>query len=92
MNSWSVEPKSIVEVKIIMPPGFQSEHPENVPGLAELGVQGVHQTDGIDQEDADQGCSLPMGEHAPHSLVQISEHGSRLQSSDGGPLNKQVGA
>ncbi|EDL38331.1 RIKEN cDNA 1110012J17, partial [Mus musculus] len=88
--SWSVEPKSIVEVKIIMPPGFQSEHPENVPGLAELGVQGVHQTDGIDQEDADQGCSLPMGEHAPHSLVQISEHGSRLQSSDGGPLNKQV--
>jgi hypothetical protein len=33
-----------------------------------------------------------MGEHAPHSLVQISEHGSRLQSSDGGPLNKQVGA
>ncbi|XP_036016661.1 microtubule cross-linking factor 1 isoform X9 [Mus musculus] len=68
----------------------ESEHPENVPGLAELGVQGVHQTDGIDQEDADQGCSLPMGEHAPHSLVQISEHGSRLQSSDGGPLNKQV--
>uniref|UniRef100_A0A8C6G624 Microtubule crosslinking factor 1 n=1 Tax=Mus spicilegus TaxID=10103 RepID=A0A8C6G624_MUSSI len=68
----------------------ESEHPENVPGLAELGVQGVHQTDGIDQEDADQGCGLPMGEHAPHSLVQISEHGSRLQSSDGGPLNKQV--
>ncbi|XP_021005278.1 microtubule cross-linking factor 1 isoform X4 [Mus caroli] len=68
----------------------ESEHPENVPGLAELGVQGVHQTDGIDQEDADRGCGLPMGEHAPHSLVQISEHGSRLQSSDGGPLNKQV--
>ncbi|XP_029387196.1 microtubule cross-linking factor 1 isoform X7 [Mus pahari] len=68
----------------------ESEHPENVPGLAELGVQGGHQTDGIDQEDADRGCGLPVGEHAPHSLVQISEHGSRLQTADGGPLNKQV--
>lgn len=63
-----------------------------MPGLSELGVQGCHQTDGTDQEDADRGCGLPMGEHAPHSPVQISEHGSRLQTADGGPLNKQVGA
>ncbi|XP_028618060.1 microtubule cross-linking factor 1 isoform X2 [Grammomys surdaster] len=68
----------------------ESEHPENVPGLAELGVQGCHQRDGTDQEDADQGCGLPMGEHVPHSPVQISEHGSRLQTADGVPLNKQV--
>lgn len=63
-----------------------------MPGLAELGVQGGHQTDGTDQEDADRGCGLPMGEHAPHYPGQISEHGSRLQTADGGPLNKQVGA
>ncbi|XP_052048659.1 microtubule cross-linking factor 1 isoform X2 [Apodemus sylvaticus] len=68
----------------------ESEHPENVPGLAELGVQGGHQTDGTDQEDADRGCGLPMGEHAPQYPGQISEHGSRLQTADGGPLNKQV--
>ncbi|XP_034339562.1 microtubule cross-linking factor 1 isoform X12 [Arvicanthis niloticus] len=68
----------------------ESEHPENVPGLAELGVQGCHQTDGTDQEDTDRGCGLPMGEHVPHSPVQISEHGSRLQTVDGGPLSKQV--
>ncbi|GAB1301282.1 Microtubule cross-linking factor 1 [Apodemus speciosus] len=68
----------------------ESEHPENVPGLAELGVQGGHQTDGTDQEDADGGCGLPMGEHGPHYPGQISEHGSRLQTADGGPLNKQV--
>lgn len=68
----------------------ESDHPENVPGLAELGVQGGHQTDGTDQEDTDRGCGLPMGEPAPHSPVQMSEHGSRLQTADGGPLNKQV--
>ncbi|XP_042115874.2 microtubule cross-linking factor 1 isoform X2 [Peromyscus maniculatus bairdii] len=69
----------------------ESEQPDNVPGFAELGVQGGHQTDGTDQEDADQGCGLPMGEHAPHSPVHIGEHGSRLQTADGGPLNRQVG-
>ncbi|CAO2616752.1 Microtubule cross-linking factor 1 [Lemmus lemmus] len=68
----------------------ESEHPENVPGFAELGVQGGHQTDGTDQEDADRGCGLPVGEHAPRSPVQLSEHGSRLQTADGGPLNRQV--
>ncbi|XP_038171349.1 microtubule cross-linking factor 1 isoform X1 [Arvicola amphibius] len=68
----------------------ESEHPENVPGFAELGVQGVHQTDGTDQDDADRGCGLPVGEHAPRSPGQISEHGSRLQTADGGPLNRQV--
>ncbi|XP_036028809.1 LOW QUALITY PROTEIN: microtubule cross-linking factor 1 [Onychomys torridus] len=69
----------------------ESEQPDNVPGFAELGVQGGHQTDGTDQEDADRGCGLPMGEHAPHSPVHIGEHGSRLQTADGGPLNRQVG-
>nr|XP_048291287.1 microtubule cross-linking factor 1 isoform X1 [Myodes glareolus] len=68
----------------------ESEHPENVPGFAELGVQGGHQTDGTDQDDADRGCGLPVGEHAPRSPGQISEHGSRLQTADGGPLNRQV--
>ncbi|XP_075812039.1 microtubule cross-linking factor 1 isoform X1 [Microtus pennsylvanicus] len=68
----------------------ESEHPENVPGFAELGVQGGHQTDGADQDDAERGCGLPVGEHAPRSPVQISEHGSRLQTADGGPLNRQV--
>ncbi|KAM7316273.1 hypothetical protein ACRRTK_024953 [Alexandromys fortis] len=68
----------------------ESEHPENVPGFAELGVQGGHQTDGADQDDAERGCGLPMGEHASRSPVQISEHGSRLQTADGGPLNRQV--
>lgn len=71
---------------------FQSEHPENVPGFAELGVQGSHQTDGTDQDDADRSCGLPVREHAPHSPGQMSEHGSRLQTADGGPLNRQVGA
>ncbi|XP_041524061.1 microtubule cross-linking factor 1 isoform X4 [Microtus oregoni] len=68
----------------------ESEHPENVPGFAELSVQGGHQTDGADQDDAERGCGLPVGEHAPRSPVQISEHGSRLQTADGGPLNRQV--
>ncbi|NP_001414273.1 coiled-coil domain-containing protein 165 [Rattus norvegicus] len=68
----------------------ESEHPENVPGLAELGVQGGHRTDGTDQEGTDRGCGLPMGEPAPHSPVQMSEHGSRLPTADGGPLSKQV--
>ncbi|XP_005367634.1 microtubule cross-linking factor 1 isoform X2 [Microtus ochrogaster] len=68
----------------------ESEHPENVPGFAELGVQGGHQTDGADQDDAERGCGLPVGEHAPRSPVQISEHGSRLQTADGGPFNRQV--
>ncbi|XP_051010416.1 microtubule cross-linking factor 1 isoform X2 [Acomys russatus] len=57
----------------------ESDHPDSAPGLAELGVQGGHQTDGADLEDSD-----------PHSPVQISEHGSRLQPADGGPLNRQV--
>lgn len=68
----------------------ESEHPDNVPVFAELGVQGGHQTDGTDQEDSDRGCGLPVGEHAPHSPIQISENGSRLQNADGGPLNRQV--
>lgn len=63
-----------------------------MPGFAELGVQGGHQTDGADQDDAERGCGLPVGEHASRSPVQISEHGSRLQTADGGPLNRQVGA
>ncbi|XP_029420164.1 microtubule cross-linking factor 1 isoform X4 [Nannospalax galili] len=66
----------------------ESEHPETVPRLGELGVQGGHQTDGGDQEDG--GCGFPMGEHAPHSPIQISDHGSRLQTVDGVPLNRQV--
>ncbi|XP_052606152.1 microtubule cross-linking factor 1 isoform X3 [Peromyscus californicus insignis] len=69
----------------------ESEQPDNVPGFAELSVQGGHQTDGTDQEDADRGCGLPMGEHAPHSPVHIGEHGSRLQTTEGGPLSRQVG-
>ncbi|KAL1770529.1 microtubule cross-linking factor 1 isoform X1 [Sigmodon hispidus] len=53
-------------------------------------TEGSHQTDGTDQEDADRGCGLPMGEHTLHLPIQISEHGSRLQTADGGPLNRQV--
>uniref|UniRef100_A0A8C2LGV0 Microtubule crosslinking factor 1 n=1 Tax=Cricetulus griseus TaxID=10029 RepID=A0A8C2LGV0_CRIGR len=68
----------------------ESEHSENAPGFAELSVQGGHQTDGTYQEDPDRGCSLLVGEHAPHSPGQISENGSRLQNAEGGPLNRQV--
>jgi hypothetical protein len=70
---------------------FQSEHPEALPGLGELEVQGGHQADGPDGDDGDQGCDFLMGEHSPHSPVQIGDHGSRLQTADGGQLNRQVG-
>ncbi|CAH6792020.1 Mtcl1 [Phodopus roborovskii] len=68
----------------------ESEHPESAPPFAELVIPGGHQTDGTDHEDADRGCGLPVGEHAPHSPVQTSDNGSRLQSADGGPLNRQA--
>ncbi|XP_073926434.1 microtubule cross-linking factor 1 isoform X5 [Castor canadensis] len=68
----------------------ESEHPEALPGLGELEVQGGHQADGPDGDDGDQGCDFLMGEHSPHSPVQIGDHGSRLQTADGGQLNRQV--
>nr|XP_044999839.1 microtubule cross-linking factor 1 isoform X3 [Jaculus jaculus] len=68
----------------------ESEHPETLPGLAELGVQGSHQTDGPDREDGDRRCSFPTGEHTSRPPVQITEQGSRLQIVDGGSVNRQV--
>ncbi|XP_062933105.1 microtubule cross-linking factor 1 isoform X2 [Cynocephalus volans] len=68
----------------------EAEHPETAPGLGELGVQGGYQVDRPDQNDGDRGCGFLMGEHSPHSLVQVGDHGSRLQTVDGGQLHKQV--
>ncbi|XP_060224214.1 microtubule cross-linking factor 1 isoform X5 [Meriones unguiculatus] len=68
----------------------ESEHADSAHGLAELEVQGSHQTAGADQEDSDRSCGLPPGEHAPQSPGQMSERGSRLPAADGGPLNRQV--
>ncbi|XP_055466131.1 microtubule cross-linking factor 1 isoform X4 [Psammomys obesus] len=68
----------------------ESEHADSAHGLAELEVQGSHQTAGADQEDSDRSCGLPLGEHGPQSPGQTSERGSRLPAADGGPLNRQV--
>ncbi|XP_012882614.1 PREDICTED: microtubule cross-linking factor 1 [Dipodomys ordii] len=68
----------------------ESEHPETFPGLGELGVQGGHQVERSARDDGDQDCGFPVGEHSPHTPVQTGDHVPRLQTLDGGPLNKQV--
>ncbi|XP_004414420.1 PREDICTED: protein SOGA2 [Odobenus rosmarus divergens] len=68
----------------------EREHPETLPRLGELGVQGDPKGDGPDRDDNGPGCGFSMGEHSPHSPVQIGDHGSRLQPVHGGQLHKQV--
>ncbi|XP_075849791.1 microtubule cross-linking factor 1 isoform X3 [Microcebus murinus] len=68
----------------------EGEHPETLPGLGELGVQGGHQAGGPDRDDGDRGCGFPVGEHAPHSAVQAGERGARLQTVDRAQLHRQV--
>uniref|UniRef100_A0A8P0PNB5 Microtubule crosslinking factor 1 n=2 Tax=Canis lupus familiaris TaxID=9615 RepID=A0A8P0PNB5_CANLF len=68
----------------------ESEHPETLPRLGELGVQGDPKGDGPDQDDNGPGCGFPLGEHPPHSPVQIGDHGSRLQPTHGRQLHRQV--
>ncbi|XP_054174340.1 microtubule cross-linking factor 1 isoform X10 [Homo sapiens] len=67
----------------------EGEHPETLSRLGELGVQGGHQADGPDH-DSDRGCGFPVGEHSPHSRVQIGDHSLRLQTADRGQPHKQV--
>ncbi|KAM4841344.1 microtubule cross-linking factor 1 isoform 1-T1 [Thomomys bottae] len=69
---------------------LESEHPETFPGLGELGIQGGHQMERPARDDGEQGCGFPVGEHSPHAPVQTGDHGPRLQTLDGGPLNRQV--
>ncbi|KAM5222011.1 microtubule cross-linking factor 1 [Ctenodactylus gundi] len=64
--------------------GEQGEHPETLPGLGELGIQGGHQMDGPDRDDGDRGCGFPPGGDSLH------EPGSRLPTADGGVLGRQV--
>lgn len=73
-------------------PAFQTEHPETLPRLGELGVQGDAKGDGPDREDDSPGCGFALGEHSPRSAVQMGERGPRLQPADGGQLHRQVGA
>ncbi|XP_073878976.1 microtubule cross-linking factor 1 isoform X19 [Macaca fascicularis] len=68
----------------------EGEHPETLSGLGELGVQGSHQADGPDHDDSDRGCGFPVGEHSPHSRMQIGDHSLRLQTTDRGQSHKQV--
>ncbi|XP_039111163.1 microtubule cross-linking factor 1 isoform X3 [Hyaena hyaena] len=68
----------------------ESERPETLPRLGELGVQGDPKGDVPDREDSGPGCGFSMGEHSPHSPVQIGDHGSRLQPAHAGQLHKQV--
>uniref|UniRef100_A0A8C4PGT3 Microtubule crosslinking factor 1 n=1 Tax=Equus asinus TaxID=9793 RepID=A0A8C4PGT3_EQUAS len=68
----------------------ETEHPETLPRLGELGVQGDPKGDGPDREDDSPGCGLALGEHSPRSAVQMGERGPRLQPADGGQLHRQV--
>ncbi|XP_019653473.2 microtubule cross-linking factor 1 isoform X10 [Ailuropoda melanoleuca] len=68
----------------------ESEHPETLPRLGELGVQGDLKGDSPDRDDNGPGCGFSMGEHSPHSPVQIGDHGSRLQPAHGGQFHRQV--
>ncbi|XP_012930747.1 microtubule cross-linking factor 1 isoform X2 [Heterocephalus glaber] len=70
--------------------GAEGEHPETLPRLGELGVQGCLQADGLEHSDGDRGCAFPVGEAAPCAPVQIGDHASRLQTVDGAPLHRQV--
>lgn len=71
---------------------FQSEHSELYPRPGELGVQGDSNGASPDQDGDGPGCGSSVGEHSPHSPIQIGDHGSRLQPADGGQLHGQVGA
>ncbi|XP_036274020.1 microtubule cross-linking factor 1 isoform X3 [Pipistrellus kuhlii] len=68
----------------------ESEHPELYPRPGELGVQGDPNGASPDREDDGPGCGSSVGEHSPHSPVQIGDHGSRLQPADGGQLHGQA--
>ncbi|XP_074196454.1 microtubule cross-linking factor 1 isoform X3 [Rhinolophus sinicus] len=68
----------------------ESEHPGPHPRLGELGVQGDPKGDSPEHDDNGPGCSPSMGEHRPHSPVQVGDHGSRLQPADGEQLHRQV--
>ncbi|XP_070485583.1 microtubule cross-linking factor 1 isoform X5 [Equus przewalskii] len=68
----------------------ETEHPETLPRLGELGVQGDAKGDGPDREDDSPGCGFALGEHSPRSAVQMGERGPRLQPADGGQLHRQV--
>ncbi|XP_037003365.2 microtubule cross-linking factor 1 isoform X5 [Artibeus jamaicensis] len=68
----------------------ESEHPELHPRLSEPGVQGDLQRDGGDLEDDGPGCGPSGGERSPLSPTRVSDHGSRLQPTDGGQLHRQV--
>ncbi|XP_053427735.1 microtubule cross-linking factor 1 isoform X3 [Nycticebus coucang] len=68
----------------------QGEHPDTLPRTSELGVQGGHQADGSDRDDGHRGCGFPGGERSPHSPVHTGDHSSRLQTTDGGQLHRQV--
>ncbi|XP_045880889.1 microtubule cross-linking factor 1 isoform X3 [Meles meles] len=66
----------------------ESEHPETLPRLSELGVQGEPKGDSPDRDDNGPGFS--MGEHSANPAVQSGDHGSRLQPAHGGQLHRQV--
>ncbi|XP_058994724.1 microtubule cross-linking factor 1 isoform X1 [Mustela lutreola] len=68
----------------------ESEHPETLPRLGELGVQGEPKGDSPDRDDNSPGCGFSMGEHSAHPAVQTGDHGSRLQPTHGGQLHRQV--
>ncbi|XP_064150777.1 microtubule cross-linking factor 1 isoform X1 [Loxodonta africana] len=68
----------------------QGEHPESLPELAELGVQGDHKGDGPDGDGGDRGLGFMIGEYPQCCPVEIGTQGSRLQSADVGQHHKQV--
>ncbi|XP_057554805.1 microtubule cross-linking factor 1 isoform X2 [Hippopotamus amphibius kiboko] len=68
----------------------ESEFPETFPRLGEFGVQGDAKMDGPDQDDDGPGCGFSLGEHPPQFGMQMGDHGSRPQPTDGGQLHRQV--
>ncbi|XP_054936279.1 microtubule cross-linking factor 1 isoform X2 [Physeter macrocephalus] len=70
----------------------ESELPENFHRLGEPGVQEDAKVDGPDHDDNGPGCGFSLGEHPPQFGVQIGDHGSRLQPTDGGQLHRQLEA
>ncbi|XP_006868763.1 PREDICTED: protein SOGA2-like [Chrysochloris asiatica] len=68
----------------------EGEHPENLPELAELGVQEDHKGGGPDGEGDDRGLGFTMGEYSQHCPVEIGARGLRLQNTDVGQHQKQV--
>ncbi|XP_054981770.1 microtubule cross-linking factor 1 isoform X3 [Sorex araneus] len=68
----------------------EGEHPETLPRLGEVRVQGDLKREGPDQEDNSPGLGFPTGDHSPHCPVQMGEHGSWLQPANGGQFHGQV--